>query len=538
MATDSSWASGYATLLSAVETVPFACPCAFGPGDRYQLEELVAITGKSWVYRATDQRFAHEGEAPRVAIKVCRLVGSSTEAFLGRKVEHDGVVRLTDHGRTEEGHSYVVMDWMDDGDLGRSDVPWSSRDAARFMAKLARIVQAAHSVFVAHCDLKPSNVLLTRDREPRLADFDLAQRISDVSCSRKGTLAFMSPEQYRGDVGGHGIQSDIYALGGILHFLVIGAPPHGEEAETIAARLRAGDVPECPGIEPGLAGVIRRALSPDLSFRYATAHELAVDLERWLAYLPLDWQAPRPHTRVRLWLRRHPAAAVALAAVVIGGAAAAAARSEWVRREAVREAAVATTSDIKAREKFDSVGVGVRSVLAQAGRVLTAERRNQMNNEEILASITVMQWLEMPPLHRDGKTSESLHRYGVDMWTELLTRGERNGTGTDSLSFFAHINLARLALDVSDYREAAEHAGKAEQSWGKQLPENDSAKIALKVVRAVVSNELRDPQGQGDLATGDLAALEEEAKRAGIGDSLLRHLRRVRQQSKEAVSRR
>ena len=526
MPSDSSWDRGYASLLSAAEAVPYACPDAFGPAGRYQLVELAAITTKSWIYRATDQSFASDGEAPVVAIKISRLQNQPSEAFLGRRVDHEGVVRLMDHGLTPEGYSYVVMEWIDGGDLASGEVPWTPRDAARFCAKLARTVQAAHGVLVIHCDLKPSNVLLTREREPRLADFDLAQRASDSNSIRKGTLAYMAPEQYKGLPGSHSVQADVYALGGILYFLVVGRAPHGDDAAVIADHLTRGVIPECAGIDHDLAGILRRAFSPDLAVRYETAHQFAVDLERWLDHLPLEWQAPGPVRRIRLWSRRNRAMAVALCALLVGTMVAGVARAEWVRREKIRDAEVVTQSDAKAQQKYDSASSLVRGMLVQAGRMLTAERRNQMNNEELLASLTVMQWLDTPPPGRTGNASDSLHQYGVDVWTEVLNRSEQRGAGSDTLTLFAHINLARLALSSRDLPLALKHVEQAERQWGGKLAEGDTAGLVLKVLRAILTKEgVASGTSAPAASAAALAALEAEATKAGIGESLLRHLR-------------
>jgi hypothetical protein len=536
MPTDSCWERGYASLLSAAEAIPYACPSPFGPSDRYQLIELAAITTKSWIYRATDRSFTLDGVAPPVAIKISRMAEGSCEAFLGRKVDHEGVVRVLEHGRTVEGFGYVVMDWVDGGDLASGDVPWSTRDAARFMAKLARIVQAAHGVLVIHCDLKPSNVLLTRDREPRLADFDLAQRASDTNCVRKGTLAYMAPEQYRGMEGGHGVKADVYALGGILHFLVTGGAPHGDNPDQIKTRLLDGAVPACSGVDPALAGIIRRALSPDLGFRYETAHALAVDLERWLAHLPLDWQAPGVHRRLMLWTRRRPATAVALAALLVGGTVGVLARAEWLRREKVREAEVATRSDVKAREKYDTLTSGVRGMLAKAGQRLAAERRDQMNNEEVLASLAILQWLDVPEADGAKSSGASLREYGIDTWTEILKRADRRGSVDDSLALPACINLARLTIASGDFPAAARHLRRAEETWGATLKEGDSSKTALRVVRAILSVEGTVAADAG-LTAASLQALEVEAKRVGIGESLLRPLRSAQAKLKRELAR-
>lgn len=518
MATESCWDRGCAALVSAAHAIPYACPCLFGENGRYELVELEAMTAKSWVYRAKDHKLRCDEESPQVAIKISRLQGDVQEAYLGRKVEHDGVVRVLDVGRTPEGFGFLVMDWVDGGDLASGDVPWSSRDAASFVAKLSRTVQAAHGVLVIHCDLKPSNVLLTREREPRLADFDLAHRAGTEPAARKGTLGYMAPEQYLGLPHSHGVQADVYALGGILHFLVIGNAPHGEVAEIIKARLKAGTVPSCQGVEKALAKVIQRALSPDLDIRYATAHALATDLEHWLGHRPLSAENPSILRRARLWSRRHPAKAVAVAGCVLGTCVALAARSEWVKREKAREGQVAT----KVEQKVGSVKEGLRSMVGQFGRRLTVEKHNQMNNEELLASLAIMQWLDFGETAAPPSATGSLREYGVDTWTEILVRCEGRGASGDLLALYAHVNLARLALAAGDLAVAERHVACAEKGWTNKLSENDTTAVAVRAIRAIVDAGLRPDSGTSKAEA--LLTLHEEAKAVGIGDSLLRQL--------------
>lgn len=524
MSSDSCWERGCASLLSAVEAIPYPCPSLFGAANRYQLVELTAITSKSWIYRAKDLSFAIDGEAPFVAIKVSRQGGLSQEACLGRKVDHEGVVRLLDHGQTAEMLSYVVMEWVEGGDLDASEVPWSEREAARFVTKLARVVQAAHGVFVIHCDLKPSNVLLTRDREPRLADFDLAERLSQASEVRKGTLAYMAPEQYRGLPGGNSVQADVYALGGILHFMVVGAPPHGSDPVEIAASLSAGRVPRCAGMDADLASIAKRALSPELSYRYRSADALAADLERWVAFRPLEWKTNYPHRRGWMWARRHPATAVALSALLASGVIGVAARYEWLRRERVRDSEVAARSEKKAKEHFDAATSGAREMLLSAGRMLTKERRNQMNDEEVLASLTVLQWLELPQREHESAKERSLNEYGIELWSEILARLERRGAPNDSLALLAHINLSRLAVSNGDDQMAARHLAQAEHRCSDQLADNDSTRVAIRVLRAILVDRGAIEQAV-PLSQAARTELETEAKQVGIGESLLRQLR-------------
>jgi serine/threonine protein kinase/Tfp pilus assembly protein PilF len=214
----------------------------------------------------------------------------------------------------------------------------------RLAVRLADGLAYAHEREVLHQDLKPANVLLGDDGQPMLLDFNLAYdsaiRATASSDVVGGTLPYMAPEHLEAFQDGRSHsdpRSDIYALGLILHELLTGQPtfpvPTGSTAiqELIDAR-KAGppDVRQRnKDATPAVASILQRCLAPLPAQRYESAKQLAEDVERHLADLPLRW-APEPswRERARKWARRHPrlsssylvAALAALLLVALGTA--------------------------------------------------------------------------------------------------------------------------------------------------------------------------------------------------------------------------
>lgn len=172
----------------------------------------------------------------------------------------------------------------------------------------ARALQHAHEHGVVHRDVKPSN-LLVEGRHVYVVDFGLAKAIAvDAAQSLPGvvlgTPAFMPPEQALGRTQAIDARSDVYGLGATLYQCLTGRPPF--EAADLPTLLRCvvEDEPAPPRIEADLDRVVSKCLAKEPSRRYATAAELADDLERWLQHEPVQARGPSFAYRMRKRLQR------------------------------------------------------------------------------------------------------------------------------------------------------------------------------------------------------------------------------------------
>ena len=219
--------------------------------------------------------------------------GLVAEGRLLVDLEHPNLVRIYDldfHG----DRPFLVMEYVHGRNLEdyARDEPVAPHRAALLVAKLAAVMGVAHRHGIIHCDIKPKNVLIDKLGEPRLIDFGMARlrhAWSDrVHPTWGGTLAYMAPEQARLEVDRIGPRSDIFALGGVLYFLLTGhAPFSGKDQNEIwdrarrcdfeAATLRAAKVPR------RLERICLKAMAADPSRRHSSAEALAHDLDVFLA---------------------------------------------------------------------------------------------------------------------------------------------------------------------------------------------------------------------------------------------------------------
>lgn len=197
--------------------------------DRYRIVSLVGKGGMGEVYRADDLKLGHTvalkflpkdlSDSPR------RLEYFHNEVRLTRQISHPNICRVHDVGEVD-GQHFLSMEYIDGEDLkallrriGRLPRQKGIEVAQQLCAGLA----AAHSMGVLHRDLKPANIMLDGRGRVRITDFGLAQVVSDQQVAEvAGTPAYMAPEQLR--EGRATIQSDLYALGLILHEIFTGKP--------------------------------------------------------------------------------------------------------------------------------------------------------------------------------------------------------------------------------------------------------------------------------------------------------------------------
>jgi serine/threonine-protein kinase len=342
----------------AGNTFPSGRPLPAIPG--FSVESLVGFGGMGVVYRARQMRLNRT-----VAIKMLlhgRLSSATEvarfeqEAKLLGAVCHPNIVQVFDFGEYE-GRPYLVMEFIEGKTLGEvlDAKPQQASFAASLLKTLSGAVQIAHAAGVIHRDLKPGNVLMLANGQPKITDFGLARRIEgdDASSSaaaltrtssRIGSPSYMAPEQARGNSDEIGPATDVYALGAILYESITGRPPFlGEtisdterqvlEMEPVAPRrLNAG----CPR---DLETICLKCLQKSPRLRYATASVLEDDLRRFLAREPIVARRIGRSRRLGMWVRRRPVhAALLLASTLIVGAAIAFGLWLWTDRTETRRA--------------------------------------------------------------------------------------------------------------------------------------------------------------------------------------------------------
>lgn len=216
--------------------------------DRYVLGALIGRGGMAEVYQAHDTVLRRD-----VAVKLVResidqpddLERFRAEARLLASFDHPFLVTVLDAG-VEDEHPWLAMELIEGPTLGQvlTQGPVEPERAAGYGAGLAAALAHVHSRGVVHRDVKPANVLLTVDHEPRLADFGIARVLGDEAGLTRtghtiGTAAYLAPEQIRGEpVSG---ASDVYALGLLLLEALTGTRAYpGGTTESALARLHHG----------------------------------------------------------------------------------------------------------------------------------------------------------------------------------------------------------------------------------------------------------------------------------------------------------
>jgi hypothetical protein len=163
--------------------------------------------------------------------------------------------------------------------------------------KIAQAVAAAHHRGVTHCDIKPRNVVIDEQGEPRLLDFGLSRWENAWSSSPDpgpviaGTPQFMAPEQTQGQSAAIGPRTDVFALGGLLYYLLSGHPPFsGHDVQTVLHAAAQCDfdrtILERKRVPQGLEAICLRAMALRPEDRYASADDLAGDLQRFVERRP------------------------------------------------------------------------------------------------------------------------------------------------------------------------------------------------------------------------------------------------------------
>jgi len=276
----------------------------------YEIVAPLGAGGMGEVYRARDTRLGRD-----VALKVLPADLASDSARRARFEQEARVLAALNHpnilGIFDIDDSYVVMELVEGSTLRGAQLPL--RKVLDIGAQIAEGLAAAHGAGITHRDLKPDNVMVTKDGRVKILDFGLAKTrgpqggeesrtaVSDPGAVM-GTVGYMSPEQVRAQaVDG---RSDIFSLGVLLHELIRGEPPfRGDSAAETMAAITKSDAPPLPeGTPSGVVRVIDGCLGKQPEERWQSARDLARQL-RWLADggTSTGSQKPLPAGRQRPW---------------------------------------------------------------------------------------------------------------------------------------------------------------------------------------------------------------------------------------------
>lgn len=317
------------------QTLSFQLPRSFGD---YELLEEIGRGGNGVVFKA------RQGVLNRFcAVKM--LVGGKfarcedeavlrAEASAAASLDHPHIVGVYEAG-VEDGLLFFSMEYVAGETLTQlvRTTMLPAERVARYGRDIARAIHYAHSRGVLHRDLKPNNIIIDQHDQPQITDFGLTKGVDDEDKATEGAGSpnFMAPEQASGGLGRTGVRTDVFGIGAILYFLLTDRPPFRGEtlADTIDAVLHRE--PRRPrefrtGVSPDLETICLKCLEKRPSRRYASAAEVADELDRFLRNEPILARPVGPFERARRWCARHPALAgfaiattVLLLTLAIGG---------------------------------------------------------------------------------------------------------------------------------------------------------------------------------------------------------------------------
>jgi eukaryotic-like serine/threonine-protein kinase len=271
------------------------------------------------------------------------------------------------------------------------------RATARLGAQVARALDHAHQCGVVHRDIKPANLLLDRAGHVWVTDFGLAQLADGPVVTRTGgavgTLRYMSPEQAAGDRRRLDHRTDVYSLAATIYELATGRPAFPAEEPAVLLRQIAHDDPTLPGaLDPAfptdLETVLLKALQKEPRERYASAGELAEDLDRFLAGRPVLARRPSVWDRAKRWAGRHPAtvaaALISLLVVVIasGVATAVVAGEQAETQRTLTELQRANEATQKAQQEADALARAEKQARQDADTLAKSEKQARLAADE------------------------------------------------------------------------------------------------------------------------------------------------------------
>ncbi|WP_414943537.1 Stk1 family PASTA domain-containing Ser/Thr kinase [Amycolatopsis sp. cmx-11-32] len=270
--------------------------------NRYELGDTLGYGGMSEVHHGHDVRLGRE-----VAIKILRADLARDPQFQERfrreaqnaaALNHPAIVAVYDTGETNTELGtlpYIVMEFVEGRtlrDIVKTEGPMSQKRAMEVMADVCAALDFSHRHGIVHRDVKPANVMITKNGAVKVMDFGIARAMHDGQSAMTqtaaviGTAQYLSPEQARGE--SVDARSDVYAAGCVLYELVTGEPPFTGDSPVAVAYQHVREDPNPPSsvnpaVAPELDAVVLKALAKGPANRYQSSAEMRSDLVRTLS---------------------------------------------------------------------------------------------------------------------------------------------------------------------------------------------------------------------------------------------------------------
>lgn len=256
--------------------------------NRYRLIQQIGSGGMAVIYKAQDLSLGRT-----VAIKILRPSLTSDASFAARfknearsvaNLSHPNIVTVYDFG-TSDNTQFLVMEFVDGQDLKKvikTESPLTLDRVLNFAIQICAGIGFAHRAGIVHADIKPQNILVTREDVLKVTDFGIAQALASGTPGERqavvwGSPHYFSPEQARGERPT--TASDVYSIGIVMFEMLAGRPPYsGKDQRELALAHLQSPVPMVteinPNVPPNLAQIIYRTMGKDPSQRYRMADQL------------------------------------------------------------------------------------------------------------------------------------------------------------------------------------------------------------------------------------------------------------------------
>ena len=261
---------------------------------KYEIVDVAGSGAMGNVYVAYDPYIDRT-----VAIKVCTHGDDCESARVARKLfvneaqaagalDHPNILKIYDAGE-EDGQPYIVMEYIEEAHTLRSyctpDNLLPIPQVIQIVAQCAEALEYAHGRGVLNRDIKPANLMLTRDGQVKIGDFGVAKRLSNEDTETRrmvGSPRYMSPEQVNNETVS--TQTDLYSLGVSMYELLTGQPPFTARGLSQLVMMIRAEEPKpvrahCPDIPEPLEAIVKRAMEKSLEWRYRSGGEIASDLK-------------------------------------------------------------------------------------------------------------------------------------------------------------------------------------------------------------------------------------------------------------------